>query len=182
MLKSTQFSALNSQINNIIDTSVSLLDASLENFKQATLMQCATAHTIITESANTAKSICTANSATEVAKCMQQFAANCTETTLEQGKEFLNALNTSKALYSEAATASLKDAQDILLKSVDQFAATNPTLAKVASESLQTMISTTNQAADTAAKVSAQVAEVANKNIEAASKATLNTVKKATAK
>jgi len=66
-----------------------------------------------------------------------------------------------------------------LVKSVDQLSAVNPALSKVASESIQNIITTTNQATDTVAKVSAQVAEVASKNIKAATQATLNTVKKA---
>ncbi len=179
MLKSTQFSALNSQFTTMIDNSVALLNASLENFKQATQLQCDAARSLIVESANTAKALCTASSATEAANCMQQFAANYAESSMEKSKELLNVFNASKALYSQAATTTIKSAQESLVKTVDQITAAHPTFAKVANESLQTMISTSNQAADTAAKVSAQVAEVASKNMEAASKATINTVKKA---
>jgi len=179
MLKSTQYTAFNSQVQAMLDTCVTLANASIESFKQATLIQCDAMRNLMQESALAAKNICSANNPGEAVSCMQQFAVSSVESSIAKSQEFYSVLSGSQSVFANAANNTIKGAQQSLVKSVDQLSAVNPALSKVASESIQNIITTTNQATDTVAKVSAQVAEVASKNIKAATQATLNTVKKA---
>lgn len=179
MLKSTQYTAFNSQVQTMVDTCVSLANASLEGFKQATLIQCDAMRNLMQESAVVAKNICSVSNPGEAVSCLQKFAINSVESSIAKSQKLYSVLSSSQAIFSNAANSTIKGAQESLVKSVDQLSAVNPALSKVASESIQNIITTTNQATDTVTKVSAQVAEVASKNIQAATQATLNTVKKA---
>ncbi len=179
MLKSTQYTAFNSQVQTMLDTYVTLANASLEGFKQATLIQYDAIRNLMQESAVAAKSICGAANPSDAVNCMQKFAISSVESSIAKSQELYGVLSSSQAVFSSAANSTIKGAQESLVKSVDQLSAVNPALSKVASESIQSLITTTNQATETVNKVSAQVAEVASKNIKAATQATLNTVKKA---
>ena len=182
MLKSTHFSALNTQIENMFDTNVKLANTFIESFKQASAIQYDAVRSLVTESTQAAKNLCTATDASEAANLVKQFAATSFETSLTKSKEIYDVLAQSKQAFATAAADTLKDAQESLVRSVDQAFTANPALSKAASESIQNIITTSNQAADAVSKVSAQVVEVATKNIQTATNATLNTVKKATAK
>lgn len=179
MLKSTQYTAFNSQVQAMMDTCLSLADASIQGIKQAAMIQCDAVRSFMQESAVAAKNICSATNPTEAISCMQKFAISSVESSVAKSQELYSVLNQSQAVFSTAANSTIKGAQESLVKSVDQFSAVNPTFSKAASESIQNIITTTNQAADTVTKVTSQVAEVASKNLQAATQATLNTVKKA---
>lgn len=180
MLKSTQFTALNTQISDLVDTSVSLVNASIEHYKQVAFLQCEAARALILESTNTFKNLCNVTSAKEVAEHVKSFAANSVETGIAKGEQILNVFNNSKTVFADAASSTVKNVQESLAKSVDQISAVSPEFSKVASDSLQSWISSSKQAVDTVSKVTAQVTEVASKNLKAATEATLKTVKKAT--
>ena len=172
-MKSTQITAMNAQYTKMIDTCMTLTNAVIEGYKQAMFVQCEAARTFMQQSATTMKNLMSATS-------VKAFAVSSVESGVAKTQELRGVVSNSQAVFNTAASETIKDAQESMVKSVDQMASVSPALSKVASESLQNIITTSNQAADTVSKVSAQVAEVANKNFEAATQATINTVKKAT--
>lgn len=179
MFKNTKFTTLNSQIQEMINTTTTLANASIESVKQIAFVQCDTVRTFTQESANFTKNLCQVTTPAQFTALIQEFMTATINNCVAKSQELASVLNTSKATFSSTASSTIKGAQESLVKSVDKFSTVNPTFSKVASESLQSWISTSNQAADSASKVSAQVAETAAKNIAAATTATIDTVKKA---
>jgi hypothetical protein len=179
-MKSTQITAMNAQYTKMIDTCMTLTNAVIEGYKQAMFVQCEAARTFMQQSATTMKNLMSVTSAKDVAEQVKAFAVSSVESGVAKTQELRGVVSNSQAVFNTAASETIKDAQESMVKSVDQMASVSPALSKVASESLQNIITTSNQAADTVSKVSAQVAEVASKNFEAATQATINTVKKAT--
>ena len=185
MIKSIQWNNTNSQINtninSIIDTTVTLTNASIESIKQIAFVQCETTRSFISETNTFVKNIFAVTTPAQFTTLVQQFISSSILNSIAKSQEMYGVLNNSKTTFSTTASSTIKGAQDSLVKSVEQLSTVNPTFSKVATESLQTWISTSNQAADSASKVSAQIAEVSAKNISAATQATIDTVKKATA-
>ncbi len=180
MLKTTQFNALNTQVQGLFDTYVNLTSLSIDNFKQAMGIQCDAFNHITKQFADTAKSLCGATDAGQAGKFVQEFFAKTIETSIEKNKELSNVFSKSQNVFKDAAIASFKEVQTNYVNTFEQFPMVNTALSKAATESIQNSITTFNQAADTASKVSAQVAEVAKKNIEVATNVALNAAKKAT--
>ena len=176
----TQFSALKAQFATMMNTSALLMNATIDGFKQATVTQCAAMTNLTQESLTTAKALSTVKTPMDGAKCIQEFMTKSMESSLATGKELTEIIKNTKAIFLTTNSATIKEAQESLVKSVNDLATLNPALAKVANASIAQLISTSNQAADTAGKVSVQLTETATKNIEAATKATLDNVKKMT--
>jgi hypothetical protein len=179
MLKSPKFDHLNQNLTKIIEVNTTLVAASLEAAKQLTFVGCEATRNWLQESANALKALYGATNVEQVTKTVQEYAAQALESSLSNTKQIATVVNSSTETYTGVAHTALKDVQQTMVKSVGDFEAFNPDLSKVVSESLQSFITTSNQAADAVAKVSQQVAEVAHKNLEVATEATLKSVKKA---
>lgn len=177
MLKTTQFTALNAQLSGLIDTNVSLINASIEGYRQAAFIQCEATRSFISESVNTFKNLCAVKSPSEIAEHVKSFTANSVENTITRSKELMNVFNNSKAVFTDAANSTVKNVQESLAQSIEQISTVNPEFSKKAGESLQNWISSSTQAADAISKASAKVTEFAAKNVQAATTAALNTVK-----
>lgn len=175
-----QLSNINAQCQSIIEKNLTLANSSINTFKKVSAIQAEAVTILVQESAATAKNLCTINNIAECASVMQNYISDSWKTCVAKTQEIASVINAANAPISEMFSTAVKGAQETLIKSVDKFSAVNPTISKVASESLQTWISTSNQAADSAAKVSTQVAEVAAKNITSAANATIETVKNVT--
>lgn len=181
MFKNTNFTAINAQYNKMIDTCATLVNVTLDSYKQISFIQCESVRKFAEHSAATLKNILSMNNATEVKQEVKSFTAASVESSIANTQEIIDVVKSSKAMFNDTAASTIKDAQESLVKSVDQMSNVSPAFSKAASESLQNIITTSNQAADNISKVSAQVNELATKNFESATQATLKTVKKAAA-
>ncbi|MCC2626157.1 MAG: hypothetical protein K0R14_2030 [Burkholderiales bacterium] len=156
-----------------------LANRSLENAQKITALQCETASFLIECSTNATKSLFNAKTPEQATSVIKDFAASSVETTFEKTKEMLNVLSKSQESFKDAANTSFKNASDSILSSIDQVAKVNPSWSKAASQSVQKIIEATTKASETIEKVAEQVSAITNKNVEAATTATLNSFKKA---
>lgn len=181
LFKNTNFTAMNAQYTKMIDTCSTLTNVALDSYKQISFIQCESVRKFAEHSATTLKNLLSMTTAKEVKQEVKSFTASSVESGINNTQEIIDVVKSSKVAFNDTAAATIKDAQESLIKSVDQMSAVSPELSKAASESLQNIITTSNQAADNISKVSAQVNEFATKNFESATQATLKTVKKAAA-
>lgn len=154
-------------------------NSSLENAQKIAALQCEAASCFIECSTNATKNIIGAKTPAQATTAIKDFATSSVETTLEKTKEMFNVLSKSQVSFKDAASTSFKNASDSILSSIDQVGKVNPSWSKAATESVQKLIDATNKASETMEKVAAQVSTIANKNVEAATSATLNSLKKA---
>lgn len=171
-----QLSNFNTQCQSIIEKNLTLANSSINMLKQISAIQVDAVSSFAKETAVVAKNLCAVQNITECAPLIQNYVTGSWKSCIAKTQEVAAVINAANAPVSEMLSNAVKGAQESLIKSVDKFSAVNPTVSKVATESLQTWISTSNQAADSAAKVSTQVAEVAAKNITSAANATIETV------
>lgn len=177
MLKSTQFSNFNDQIQGMVDTYFNLTNTFIENFRQAVGIQCDSFRGLTKEVAGTAKNLCTMTDPNQASSNLQNLFSKAVETYINKNQALSNIVSNSHAVFSNAVTAAVKDAQKSIIESVESSQLT-PALSKTLKEALQNSITNFNHAADTFSKVSGQVADVTRKNMQAATQATLNTLNK----
>jgi phasin family protein len=174
-----QFANATENCSAAISAFATLANKSLENAQKIAALQCEAASCFIECQANATKDLIEAKTPAQATNVLKDFATSSVETTLEKTKEMFNVLSKSQVSFKDAANTSFKNASDSLLNSIDQVAKVNPSWSKAATESVQKLIDATNKASETMEKVAAQVSTIANKNVEAAASATLNSLKKA---
>lgn len=176
-----QFTNATENCSTALSAFAELANRSLENAQKITALQYEAANNFIECSTNATKDLICAKTPAQATTVIKDFATSSVETTLEKAKEMLDVLSKSQTSFKDAASASFKNASDTLLSSIDQVSKVNPTWSKAATESVQKMIDATNKANETLEKVAKQVSSIANKNVETATAAALNSIKKADA-
>jgi|GEM_PF-5991139 len=174
-----QFANVTENYSTALSAFAKLANSSLENAQKIAALQCEAASCFIECSTNATKNLIGAKTPAQATTAIKDFATSSVETTLEKTKEMFNVLSKSQVSFKDAASTSFKNASDSILCSIDQVAKVNPSWSKAATESVQKLIDATNKASETMEKVAAQVSTIANKNVEAATTATLNSIKKA---
>ncbi len=174
-----QFAGAAENCEAAMNVFANLANRSLENAQKITALQCETASSLIEYSTNATKDLFNAKTPEQATSVIKDFAASSVGTTLEKTKEMLNVLSKSQESFKDAANTSFKNASESLLSSIDQVSKVNPSWSKAASESVQKLIDAANKASETIEKVTQQASGIANKNVEAAATATLNSLKKA---
>lgn len=174
-----QFTDASENYSKVIGSFAQFANQSLENAQKITALQYAAASDFIEHSTNAIKDLSGAKTPVQATNVIKDFATFSVETTLGKGKEILGVLTKSQERFKDAANTSFKNVSDSLLNSIDQVSKVNPTWSKAASAAVEQVIDATTKAHETFEKVAEQVSNIANKNVEAAANATLESIKKA---
>lgn len=163
-----------------IDTAMDLVTASIHSVEKLTHIQLETSRQILEDTTKALKELTTVTDAKEILSRVSEMATHAVEKNMASARDIYDVVNEVNAKINKIAETNLQVAQQSALNSVDGFANKfNPSGSQAASNSVKTWIDSTNQAISAVSKVASQVTEFANNNINAATTATVNAVKKA---
>lgn len=162
-----------------IDTAMDLVTASIHSVEKLTHIQLETSRQILEETTKTLKELANVTDTKEVLGRVTEMATQAVEKNIASARDIYDVVSEVRAKIGKVAEENLANAQQAALNSVEGLSKYNPSGSQAASDSVKTWIDNANQALAAMSKVASQVGEFANNNINAATSATVNAVKKA---
>lgn len=176
MLKMTNFTNTTQQFSDLIDKNYEVANTLIENYKQFLIMQCNSAREMIAEASTITKNLGTFSSPTEAYASLQSSMNKFITNSYAKSKEIMSIAHNTKSLFGDVTTSTIKDLQESIVKSTENFAQVNPDLAKMASTTINTIIDKSNSVVDTVSTLSTEFANTASKQIEKTTDAVIKKV------
>lgn len=173
--KNEQFAV---EAQKTIDTAMELVSASIHGVEQLTHIQLEASRQILSETSQAVKDLATLTDAKQIFERVSAIAAQAVEKNMASARNAYEVINEVQAKISKVAEERVQSMQQAALNSVDGLSKFNPNGTNFASDALKNWINTTNQAVAAMSKVATQVTEFTNSNLNAATSATFNAVKK----
>lgn len=168
-----------------VDTAHEFIQASLDSIEKLTKLQLNASKKFLDETSEAIKAITQTNNPKDLFEKVNQLASSSVENNISNCRDVYEIMTEVQSKIGKMVETQIQATQKSMVNAVDGLSKFNPSATKsngVASDSIKNWLNTTNQAMSAMSKVAAQVTEFTNNNIQAATKATENAVKKATGK
>ncbi|MEN9946456.1 MAG: hypothetical protein RLZZ293_842 [Pseudomonadota bacterium] len=175
MIKKEQFSI---ETQKLIDNALELVTASIQSVEKLTHIQLETSRQILEETSKAVKDLTSTNNPKDLFDRINHIASHTVEKNLASARDVYDVVSEVQAKISKVTEENVQQLQQNALESVDGLAQYNPEGSKLAADALKNWINSANQALATMTKVSAQFTEFTNSNLNAATTATVDAVKK----
>ena len=169
---------ITAETQKAIDTAMDLVTTSIHSVEKLTHLQLETSRQIMEETSNAIKELATVKDPKEMMARVNAMATQTVEKNIASARDIYDIVNEVQAKMNKITEENVQNLQQAALTSVEGMAKHNPQGAKVATDALNTWISTSNQAIAAMNKVASQVTEFANSNLNSATAATVAAVKK----
>jgi phasin family protein len=158
------------------------IKTSLESIEKLTALQLNASKKLLTETSEAIKEITRTNNPKDLFEKVNQLATSSVESNLYNCRSIYEIITEAQANAGKYVENQIHATQGNFVSAVDDLTKFNSSAKQsAASESIKSWLDTTNQAMNAMSKVTNQFKDIANNNIEAATKATADVVKKATA-
>ncbi|MDD3267346.1 MAG: phasin family protein [Burkholderiales bacterium] len=165
-------------INNALD----LIKTSIDNVEKVTHIQLENSRNVLESVTSTLKNLSTLKDPKEVLAKLTEATSAVVEKGAVSAHNIYDVLNDTVAKLNKLAEDGLTATQEATLSSVDSLTKSNPAVSKAATHMVQSWIDNTNQVLAATNKVVTQFTELTNKNLDAATEATINAINKVTKK
>lgn len=165
-----------------LENAMDLVNTSIHSVEKLTHIQLENSRQIIEETSKAIKELANVTDPKEVFARVNAMAAQAVEKNIASARDVYDVVNEVQSKINQLAEEGVHNIQQAALSSVEGMSQYNPNGSKAISDSLKNWINSTNQALSAMNKVASQLSEFTNSNINAASSATANAVKKSTKK
>ena len=166
-----------------IDYANEFLKTSIDSIEKLTALQLNASKKILSETTEAIKGITQTNNPKDLFEKINQLATSSVESNICNCRSVYDIMTEVQAKIGKYIENQIQSTQESIVSAVDDLTKFNSAAkSSAASESIKSWLDSTNQAMSAVTKVASQITELANNNINAATKATEEVVKKATRK
>lgn len=165
-----------------LSNALDLIKSSIDNVEKVTHIQLENSRHVLENVTNTLKNLSSTKDPKEVLAKLSEVTVSVVEKGASSAHNIYDVLNETVAKLNKLAEEGLVATQESTLNTVGDLTKSNPAVAKVASDMVQSWIDGTNQLLAATNKVVSQFTEATNKNLDAATEATINAINKITKK
>lgn len=180
MLKSND--QIKAESQKSIDIALDLVTTSIHSVEKLTHIQLELSRQILMETTHVFKDLSVGSDSKEISARLNTVVTKAVEKNIASVRDVLDVVSETQTKISQITEGNLQHIQQSALNSVESLAKYNPSGAEAVGESVKSWIQNSNQMLAALNKVSAQVSEFANNNINTATDAALKAAKKANAK
>lgn len=166
-----------------IDYANEFFKTSIESIEKLTALQLNASKKFLNETTDAIKDITQTNNPKDLFEKVNQLATSSVENNISNCRNVYEIMTEVQAKIGKYVENHIQSTQENIVSAVDDLTKFNSVAkSSAASESIKTWLDSTNQAMGAMTKVASQITEYANNNINAATKATQDAVKKAVKK
>ncbi len=180
MIKNTE--KLTQAASKTIDSANTFAIAALETFEKLTKLQLESSRRVLEETALACKEISTIKNPKDLLTSVNKFAAQTFENNMANYREAYDVMSNSQSKLGKFFETHLQSAQENMISAVAEMSQYTPAKGKVSADSLKSWVDNANSAFKAMNSVVDQVTEMTTKNVSAATEATMNAMKKSSAK
>lgn len=165
-----------------VNNALELIKTSIDNVEKVTHIQLENSRHVLESVTNTLKNLSSVKDPKEALAKLSEATSAVVEKGALSAHNIYDVLSDTVAKLNKLAEDGLTATQEATLSSVDSLTKSNPAMSKAATQMVQSWIDNTNQVLAATNKVVNQFTELTNKNLDAATEATISAINKITNK